>query len=79
MGDCYYYGIGTEKDLTKAVEYLTQAADHNIANAQYRLGIFYYNGTGVKQDQTYAKLLMQKARDGGMKEAKEFLEKNYGK
>lgn len=79
MGDCYYYGIGTDKDLTKAVEYLTQAADHNIANAQYRLGILYYTGTGVKQDQTYAKLLMQKARDGGMKEAKEFLEKNYGK
>lgn len=77
MGDCYYYGIGTEKDLTKAVEYLTQAADHNIANAQYRLGILYYNGNGVKQDQTYAKLLMQKARDGGMKEAQEFLDKNF--
>ena len=79
MGDCYYYGIGTEKDLTKAVEYLTQAADHNIANAQYRLGILYYSGTGVEQDQTYAELLMRKARDGGMKEAKEFLEKNFGK
>ena len=79
MGDCYYYGIGTEKDLTKAVEYLTQAADHNIANAQYRLGILYYSGNGVEQDRTYAELLMRKARDGGMEEAKEFLEKNYGK
>ena len=79
MGDCYYYGIGTEKDLTKAVEYLTQAADHNIANAQYRLGILYYTGNGVKQDQAYTKLLMQKARDGGMKEAQDFLEKNFGK
>ena len=79
MGDCYYYGIGTGKDLTKAMEYLAQAADHNIANAQYRLGILYYTGTGVKQDQTYAKLLMQKARDGGMKEAQEFLDKNFNK
>lgn len=79
MGDCYYYGIGTEKDLTKAVEYLTQAADHNIANAQYRLGILYYNGTGVKQDKTYTELLMRKARDGGMKEAQEFLDKNFNK
>ena len=79
MGDCYYYGIGTEKDLSKAVEYFTQAADHNIANAQYRLGILYFTGNGVEQDKTYAELLMRKARDGGMKEAKEFLEKNFQK
>lgn len=79
IGDCYYYGIGTEKDLTKAVEYLTQAADHNIANAQYRLGVLYYTGNGVEQDQTYAELLMRKARDGGMKEAQDFLDKNFKK
>ena len=79
MGDCYYYGIGTEKDLTKAVEYLTQAANHNIANAQYRLGILYYTGNGVEQDKTYTELLMRKARDGGMKEAQEFLDKNFKK
>lgn len=79
MGDCYYYGIGMEKDLTKAVEYLTQAADHNIANAQYRLGLLYYSGNGVEQDITYAELLMRKARDSGMKEAKDFLEKNFNK
>ena len=79
MGDCYLYGIGTEKDLTKTVEYLTQAADHNIANAQYRLGVLYYTGDGVEQDRTYAELLMRKARDGGMKEAQDFLEKNFQK
>ncbi len=79
MGDCYYYGIGTEKDMAKAVDYLTQAADHNIANAQYRLGVLYYNGDGVARDQTYAKLLMRKASDGGMKEAQEFLDKNFEK
>ena len=79
MGDCYLYGIGTEKDLTKAVEYLTQAADHNIANAQYRLGILYYTGDGVEQDRTYAELLMRKAQNGGMKEAQDFLEKNFKK
>ena len=79
MGDCYYYGVGTEKDLTKAVEYLTLAADHNIANAQYRLGVLYYMGNGVEQDQTYAELLMRKARDAGMKEAQDFLDKNFKK
>ena len=55
----------------------TAAADKNISNAQYRLGILYYTGNGVQQDQTYAKLLMQKARDGGMHEAQEFLNKNF--
>jgi TPR repeat protein len=75
----YHNGIGTEKDLTKAVEYLTLAADQNIANAQYRLGILYYTGDGVKQDQGYTELLMRKARDGGMKEAQEFLDKYYKK
>lgn len=77
MGDCYYYGIGVEKDLTKAVENYTAAADKNISNAQYRLGILYYTGNGVQQDQTYAKLLMRKASDGGMKEAQEFMERNF--
>lgn len=77
MGDCYYFGLGVEKDLAKAIEYYTPAVDKNISSAQYRLGILYYTGNGVQQDQTYAKLLMQKARDGGMKEAQDFLDKNF--
>ncbi len=79
MGDSYYFGLGVEKDLSKAIEYYTPAAEKNISSAQYRLGLLYYSGNGVEQDQTYAKLLMQKARDGGMKEAEDFLEKNFEK
>ena len=79
MGDSYYYGLGVEKDLAKAIEYYTPAADRNITSALYRLGILYYTGNGVEQDQTYAELLMRKARDGGMKEAQEFLDKNFKK
>ena len=77
MGDCYYYGIGVEKDLAKAVENYTQAVNKNVPSAQYSLGIMYYTGNGVQQDQTYAKLLMRKASDGGMKEAQDFLDKNF--
>lgn len=77
LGDCYYYGQSVEKDLAKAIEYYTPAADRNITSALYRLGILYYTGTGVEQDQAYAKLLMSKARDGGMKEAQAFLDKNF--
>ena len=77
MGDCYYFGLGVEKDLARAIEYYKPAVDRNISSAQYRLGILYYTGNGVEQDQTYAKLLMLKASDGGMKEAQDFLEKNF--
>ena len=79
MGDCYFYGIGGQQDMEKAVQYYTLASDANIANAQYRLGLLYYYGQGVEADRTHAKLLMQKAHDGGMKEAQDFLEKNFGK
>ena len=45
--------------------------------AQYRLGVMYYSGQGVKQDLAYSKMLMSKARDGGMKEAQDFLDKYF--
>ena len=77
MGDCYLYGLGVAQNIDQAVEYYTKASDANIANAQYRLGLLYYYGQGVDADRTHAKLLMQKARDGGMKEAQDFLDKNF--
>lgn len=77
MGDCYNYGIVVEKDLNKAVENYSQAVDKNVPSAQFSLGVMYYTGTGVQQDQSYAKLLMMKAKDGGMQEAEEFLKKNF--
>lgn len=77
MGDCYFNGIGVEKNLEKAIEYYTIAAGRNMAGAQYRLGVMYYSGEGVKQDLAYSKMLMSKARDGGMKEAQDFLDKYF--
>lgn len=77
MGDCYYHGIGVEKDISKAIEYYTPAANKNVSSAQYALGILYYTGNGVNQDQTYAKLLMRKAADGGLREAQDFLDRNF--
>ena len=77
MGDCYFYGLGVQQNMDKAAEYYTKAIDANISSAQYRLAMLYYYGQGVNADRTYAKLLLQKARDGGMREAQDFLEKNY--
>lgn len=79
MADCYYYGIGVERNLEKAIDYYTQAADRNIPGAQYRLGSLYFIGEGVDKDLSYSELLMRKARDGGMKEAQDFLDKNFKK
>ena len=77
MGDCYFYGFGVEKNLAKAIDYYTSAADKNVTSALYRLGILYYTGNGIGQDQTYAKILLQKASNGGLKEAQDFLDKNF--
>lgn len=77
LGDSYFYGLGVEKNLAKAIEYYTPAANKNVTSALYRLGILYYTGNGVDQDQTYAKILMREASDKGMKEAQDFLEKNF--
>lgn len=79
MADCYFYGLGVEKNLDKAVEYLTRAADKNVPGAQYRLGILYYTGQGVQQDLVHSELLIKKARDGGMQEAQDFLDKQFKK
>ncbi len=77
MGDCYFRGIGVEKNLDKAIEYWTKAAEQQVPNAQFRLGVQYYFGSGVKEDKTYAKLLISKARDGGMTEAQKFLDEEF--
>ena len=50
LGDCYYYGYGISKDLTKAIECYTKAANQGDAKAQYNLGLCYYYGQGVSQD-----------------------------
>ena len=39
VGLCYEYGIGVTKDLVKAVEYYTLAANQGYAAAQISLGI----------------------------------------
>lgn len=77
MGDCYFNGLEVNKNIEKAVEYWTKAAEKQVPNAQFRLGVQYYFGSGVKEDKTYAKLLISKARDGGIAEAQKFLDEEF--
>lgn len=65
LGDCYYYGIGTERNLSEAIRYYQVAADANIPNAN--LGLAYCakeNGDYLK-----AKEYFQKAMDADIAQA----------
>lgn len=56
MGDYYYYGIGTEPDIQKAVQCYLSASDHSqSAQALFNLGWMHENGVGLTQDFHLAK------------------------
>lgn len=56
MGDYYFYGIGVEKDLAKAVQCYTGASDYQqSAQALFNLGWMHENGVGLTQDFHLAK------------------------
>ena len=64
-----------EKDFAKGVEWLTKAALHGNAPAQYNLGRMYQWGKGVEKDLQQARFWFQKAIDNGHEKAKEALSK----
>lgn len=58
VADYYYYGTGTEKDLTKAFEYYTDQARQAIRAspmAYFNMAWMYEHGEGVSQDLHLAK------------------------
>lgn len=56
MGDYYYYGIGTEVDVSKAVQCYTGASEYSqSAQALFNLGWMHENGIGLEQDFHLAK------------------------
>ncbi|KAM3565165.1 hypothetical protein ARSEF4850_001538 [Beauveria asiatica] len=56
MGDYYFYGIGVDKDLAKAVSCYTGASDYQqSAQALFNLGWMHENGVGLTQDFHLAK------------------------
>lgn len=73
----------TEETQTEAMEQLSQdsisadkyreAAEQGDAEAQYNLGLCYYNGEGVQQDYTQAVHWWRKAAEQGNARAQEAL------
>lgn len=50
LGQFYYFGFGTKKDLQKAFEYFLVASEENESFAQCNLAKLYYFGEGVAKN-----------------------------
>ena len=61
VGECYYYGIAVRKDFRQAVEFYKLAAEENIAEANYRLGMCLRGGTGIEMNAKKADKMFQNA------------------
>ena len=64
-----------QKDYLKAKEYLLKAAELNHPEAQYNLGVMYYEGLGVEVDKAVAKEWFLKALNNGFERANIYLPK----
>ncbi len=56
---------GEDDNKKKAVKYARMAAENGLDDAQWLLGWFYLNGTGVEKDPGEAVIWLQKAADQG--------------
>lgn len=71
----YMQGMGVSKDYDEALRLLKKAAHENNAVAYAWLGKCYLEGKGVKKNKSFAKNWFDKAVDGGVDWAAEYLEK----
>ena len=51
LGECYYRGIGTKINFTKAIEWYKKAADHGNSDAANNIAFIYKNGNSVAQNE----------------------------
>ncbi|EJK72396.1 hypothetical protein THAOC_06078 [Thalassiosira oceanica] len=51
LGDKYYHGdLGLAKDVPRAIDLWTEAAERGSSEAHRQLGVIYYHGFGVEED-----------------------------
>jgi TPR repeat protein len=50
LANCYMDGLGTTPDIKKAIELYEQSAAGGVSYGHYNLGILYYEGVHVQQD-----------------------------
>ncbi len=59
LADCFENGFGVEKDLSKAIELRSRAADMGFPEAQAFLGENYLRGEGVPEDEERGRALLR--------------------
>jgi hypothetical protein len=69
LGELYYQGYGTEKNLDKSFELFKKAARYNFTYAQYRTGLFYLSEEGYTDTDHGIKFLKKAARNGHVESA----------
>ena len=69
LGEFYYEGTNTPRDLNQALSYFEQASLQGHAEAQYRLGTMFYKGEGVAANNVQAYILLKMAAVNGAEDA----------
>ena len=77
LGECYYNGLGVNKDPKEAVKWYRKAMKQGNADAQFALGNCYYSGNGVSQDPDEALKWYHKAAEQGHAAAQYTLAEKY--
>ena len=86
LGDgCFHGNLGLQKDVQRAIELWTEAAELGSLNAMFSLGVAYSQGVGVGQDKAKGIHLYEKAAMQGHAESRhnlgccEGLKGNHGR
>ncbi|MBQ8445665.1 MAG: sel1 repeat family protein, partial [Opitutales bacterium] len=78
LGDCYWFGRGTEKDPKLAAEWFKKSAEDGNEYGQYKYGFCLYNGKGVEKNREEGLKWLRKAVENGSENAKKYLEELEG-
>jgi len=77
LGQMFYSGTGTEKDVSAAISYFEKAARLGNVHAQYMLGKIYLDANGSYENAEKAILWLTKAADSGSSLAQYVMGKLY--
>jgi TPR repeat protein len=69
LGELYYQGYGTEKNLSQSIKYFRKASRYQFAYAQYRAGVFYLMEEEFIDNVQGLKYLKRAAKNGHVESA----------
>ena len=76
LGHMYRWGVGVAEDAGLAAEWYQRSADGGLGRAAYNLGVLYrMGGTGLAADQKQSVYWLTQAREMGVPQASDLLER----